>query len=99
MLPTINTTSRIEPHKIVSKETMPVTTMLLANTDHMIPFALLNAGISAISFGFTLVPDQRCIGSFRTKTHIAMHHNIAEQNQVMHAKMMFSNSIATIPLF
>ena len=56
---------RIPPALMCMRPRIVLAHMIAENDSHMMPFALLYAGMSEISDSSTVLPDQNHIGSFR----------------------------------
>lgn len=83
---------------MLKSDNMPVTTIQAVYTPHIKPLARLYDGISVISSGLTVLPDQKCIGSLRLNAQRAIAPKINEHSQHEAVNIIFANSIITFSL-
>ena len=94
---TYKTVSKMAPAIMLKSDTIPVTTIQTVYVAHIKPFARLYDGISVISSGFTVVPDQKCIGSLRLNAQRAITPKIMELIQHTMAKIILADDITLFP--
>ena len=85
--------NKITPILMLKSDNMPVITIQTVYIAHIKPLARLYAGISDISSGLTVLPDQKCIGSLRLNAQRAIAPKINEHSQHIAANMIFADDI------